>query len=223
MLVSTLGQAKNSRPIDPIAERASATQTGGNEGWGVVRSVVPVLAVSLLLGACAARDPYVSASAATAVGNWRVERQTDRITGAPLSSAILRTTNSSQSAVAFTRPAALQIGCFKDQPVVRMAFEFKVGSNRNSVLGYRFDEKPGHEIEARFLQDFKTVVIEERQEVVQFVTELATSNLLYIRIRSLNAGRTAAEFRVDGAPAAIEAALAQCPVTAEPEHKRKSS
>jgi hypothetical protein len=35
-----------------------------------------------------------------------------------------------------------------------------------------------------------------------------------VRIRSLNAGRTAAEFKVEGAQAAIDAALAGCPVTA---------
>ena len=39
--------------------------------------------------------------------------------------------------------------------------------------------------------------------MAQFVGELATSSVLYVRIRSLNAGRTAAEFKVDGAPAAI--------------------
>ena len=81
------------------------------------------------------------------------------------------------------------------------------------MLGYRFDEKPGHEIEARFLHDFKTVVIEDKAEVAWFVGELATSSVLYVHIRSLNAGRSTAEFQLAGAPAAIEAAFAGCPTT----------
>src|SRR5262249_37442440 len=122
------------------------------------------------------------------------------------------TPKSSNSAVAFRRPATLAIGCFKEQPTVRFAFEFRVGSNKNAVLGYRFDEKPGHEIEARFLQDLKTVGIEETPDVALFMSELATSKDLYVRIRSLNSGRTAADFEVTGAPAAIEAISAQCPI-----------
>jgi hypothetical protein len=175
----------------------------------VVRALF-ALTVPLLLSACAARDPIVSTAGATPVGNWRVERQVDRVTGAPLSSALLRTASSSNSAVAYPEPALLQLMCFKNEPTVRLNFAFKVGSNKNSVLGYRFDEKPGREIEARFLADFKTVVIEDSAEVEQFLGELATSKLLYLRIQSLNAGRTSAEFRLDGAPTAIEAALAQC-------------
>jgi hypothetical protein len=186
---------------------------------GSVRAVIVVIA-ALLLGACAARDPLVSTAAgAKASGNWRIERQVDRVTGAPLSSALLPTRSSSHSGAPFPRPAMLQLTCFKDQPLVRLSFEFKVGSNRNSVLGYRFGEKPGRDIEARFLQDYKTVVIEEKDDVAQFVNELATSNVLYVRIRSLNAGRTTAEFQLDGAPAAIESALAECPLPA-PSRKR---
>jgi hypothetical protein len=167
------------------------------------------------LSACAARDPLVSTAGAKSAGEWRIERQVDRITDAPLSSALLPTKTSSNSAEPFPQPAVLQLLCFKDQPVVRLSFEFKVGSNKNSVLGYRFDEKPGHEIEGRYLQDSKTVVIEKPADVAQFVSELAASNVLYVRIRSLNMGRTTAEFRLNGAPAAIEAAFASCPVPSD--------
>ena len=46
------------------------------------------------------------------------------------------------------------------------------------------------------------------------MTDLASSSLLYVRIRSLTAtGRTSAEFKVAGAPAAIAAAYAGCPLT----------
>jgi hypothetical protein len=171
--------------------------------------------LALTLCACRDRDPLVSSASAIPVGDWRIERQTDRITGEPLSSAILMTAKSSNSAEAYAQPAQLQLLCFKDQPLVRLTFEFKVGSAKNSMLGYRFDEKPGHEIEARFLQDFKTAVIEKKEEVTQFVSELATANVLYVRIRSLNMGRTTAEFRLIGAPIAIDAAYAGCPVAGD--------
>jgi hypothetical protein len=169
-----------------------------------------------------ARDPYVSTAGAKPAGNWRIERQTDRITGTPISSARLVTRSSSHSAEPFPQSAELQLSCFKEQPIVRLAFNVRVGSNRNSMLGYRFDEKPGHEAEARFLQDYKTVVIEDADEVAQFARALAISNVLYVRIRSLNAGRTAAEFKLNGAPAAIEAAYADCPLPAEKPKPRRA-
>jgi hypothetical protein len=174
--------------------------------------LVPAIVLALSAGGCA-RDSLVSTASAVPVGNWKVERQVDRITGAPLSSALLTTRSSSNTAVAFPQIATMQLLCFKSDPVVRIAFEFKVGSTQNSTLGYRFDDKPGHEIDARFIQDYKTVMIEDRAAVAQFVGELATSNALYVRIRSLNAGRSTAEFNLEGAPAAIEAALAGCPAT----------
>lgn len=188
-------------------------------GVCIVRWLLALI-VALPFSACAARDPIVSTAGAKPVGNWRVERQVDRITGAPLSSAILMTASSSNSVVAYPQPAQLQLMCFKDEPVVRINFAFKVGSNKNAVFGYRFDEKPGRETEARFLADFKTVVIEDNAEVEQFLGELATSKLLYVRIRSLNAGRSSAEFKLDGAPTAIEEALSQCRSTGDAARKR---
>lgn len=170
----------------------------------------------MALTACATRDPAVTMAGAATVGNWRIERQVDRITGAPISSAYLPTRAVSNSAIAFPPPAQLQLTCFKDQPLIRLGFDFRVGSNRNSVLGYRFDQNPGREPHARFLQDFRTVVIEERDEVAQFVRELAASRVLYVRIRSLNTARSSAEFQLDGSHAAIEAGLAGCSVTPEP-------
>jgi len=49
--------------------------------------------------------------------------------------------------------------------------------------------------------------------VAHFANEMATSNVLYMHIRALNALRTGAEFPVDGAPAAIAATYASCPLT----------
>ena len=44
----------------------------------------------------------------------------------------------------FQKNAFLQLGCLKNEPIVRVALEVKIGSTRNSELGYRFDEKPGY-------------------------------------------------------------------------------
>jgi hypothetical protein len=189
-----------------------------------------LLALALPFAGCA-RDPYVSTVTTVPAGSWRIERQTDRVTGKPVNSAFVNTRSSSNASVAFPHPATLQLSCFLDRPVVRFVFEFKIGTNLNSFLGYRFDEKPGHEIGARFVQDSTAVMIEEPADVAQFVSDLTTSNTLYIRIRSLNAGRSSAEFKVDGAPEAIAAAFAGCPVVppappppqAKPSSRRRSA
>jgi hypothetical protein len=52
---------------------------------------------------------------------------------------------------------------------------------------------------------------------------MSGSRTLYVRIRSLNAaGRTTAEFNLEGAAAAVQAAFADCPLSGEPA-KRKMS
>ena len=114
-------------------------------------SCVSFRLASALLSWLRAR-PVVSAGYATPAGNWKVERQTDRITGRRVS-ALLTANTGSNSAEPFAQLATLQLLCFMEKPVVRIGFDFKVGSSRNSSLGYRFDEKPGHEIGARFVQD----------------------------------------------------------------------
>ena len=187
-----------------------------------MRACVAVIS-GLLLCACAVRDSFVDAGARTAAaGNWRIERQPDPITRAPLSSALLKGT-SSHSNELFPLPAALQLSCFKDRPIVAFEFSFKVGTTPNSFLGYRFDERPGRDINARFLHTAQRVVIEDPAELAQFVRELASASVLYIRIRSLNAGRTTAEFRVAGAAEAIRAAFADCPLPPEPSRRGKTS
>jgi len=201
-----------SRPLAPLASRL--------QNWrpGVVVRILCLIPAAAALLTCACADPYVVAPTTAlspgnwvSAGNWRIERQTDRVTGKPISSALLVTRNSSSSESLVTQNASMQIGCFMGQPLVKFGFANKVGTDPNSFLGYRFDDKPGHEIGARFLQKADAVVIEDKAEVAQFIGEMATSHSLYVRLRSLNAGRTSAEFTVDGAKTAIEAALAECP------------
>lgn len=204
------------KPRDESA--CGATRSGcrlWRTGVGVrISRVVPVVLAALSLGGCL-RDPYVSTATYQTSGSWKIERTHDRIANAPVSSA-LTTTDASNSNVAFTRPAMMQLMCFIDKPVVNFRFQFKVGTDYNSFIGYRFDEKPGHEIGGKFIANANSVAIEDPADVSRFIADMADSKLLYIRIRSFNAGRTTAEFKVDGAPAAITAAYASCPVKVPP-------
>ncbi len=49
--------------------------------------------------------------------------------------------------------------------------------------------------------------------MAQFISELTPANALLIRIRSFTGGRTTADFKVAGAPAAIAAAYSGCSLT----------
>ncbi len=172
-------------------------------------------AAAMLLAACS-HDPYVNvtdANTKTSDG-WRIEQQLDRVTGAPISSAMLMSSRVSNSAILVPPPARLQLACFKEHAAVVIAFAFKIGSTRNTEFGYRFGDKPGREASVRVVDDYRSVLIEDPNEVVRFSEDMATSNDLYLRIRSLTAsGRTSAEFKVSGAPAAIAVAYAGCPLT----------
>lgn len=169
-------------------------------------------AAGLLLAACTG-DPYVYGGKTRIAGHWRIELQPDRITGAPISSAQITTIHVSNGGIPYPPMASLQLLCFKEQPAVLIKFKFKVGSTRNAEMGYRFDDKPGHEPTVRIVEDYKSLVIEDKDEVAHFVSEMTTANVLYLRIRALNALRTSAEFQIDGAPEAIAAAYASCPIT----------
>jgi hypothetical protein len=190
-----------------------------------MRIVGALVAVTVVLGGCVTRDPAVSVSNATPSGNWKIEKTVDRITGAPLPSAQLMTRTSSNSAVRNERPAGLQLTCFEKQPLVRLSFEFKIGSDANTSLGYRFDEKPGRDdVVSRILRGRQVIVIEDRTAVADFIRDLNGARVLYVRIRSLNAGRSTAEFNLDGSAAAVQAAFAGCPLTpAETGRKRQTA
>ena len=166
----------------------------------------------LLLAGCT-HDAFVNATPFR-VGEWQIDPQTDRITGAPLSNSILMTNRVSHGGMMFAPPAKLQLACFKERAAVIFAFGFKIGSTRNAEVAYRFDEKPGHEPRGRIVNDYLSVIIDDPYEVRQLTGEMATSDVLYLRIRSLTAtGRTSAEFKVAGAAPAIAAAYASCPLT----------
>lgn len=182
-----------------------------------VAFVMMAVVLGACLGACQTRDPYVAGVATRKSGDWRIETQVDRITSAATPYAIAIARDSSNSFAEKPAPAEMHLTCFDGKPFVRFAFEFKVGSDPNSILGYRVDDKPGRDnVNVRFLQQYKSVVIEDKAEVIRFAKEIAGSRTVVVRIRSINAGRTIADFAIDGADAAIEAGFAGCPLTEPP-------
>jgi hypothetical protein len=183
-----------------------------------------VTAMAVMLIAGCTGDSFVYGGHAKMAGHWHIEQQTDRVTGAQISSAQANTRRVSNGNLPFIAPpASLQLACFKQQPTVVIKFEFKIGSTRNAEVGYAVDNRPGRQPAVRIVEDYKTIVIEDPDEVRRFAGDLATANVLYIRIRALNALRTSAEFQVDGAPEAIAAAYASCPLTPPPPPARTSA
>ena len=199
--------------------RTGCRLPGGVNDLRMVWGLIP----ALLLAACVTHDPAVSISNTASAGNWKIERQIDRVTGAPFSSALLFTANASTSALTSTRTASVQLTCLEGQPLVRIAFDFKIGSDNNAILGYRFDDKPGRDnVASRILIGYQVIVIEDRAAVADFVNDMRGAGTLYLRIRSLNAERTTAEFKLEGSEAAVQAGFAGCPLVQEPA-KRKIS
>lgn len=181
-----------------------------------MRGVASVgIIVAGLLGGCA-RDVYVSSEGETRSAEWYISQQIDRITGAPLPSAAVFG-YASNSYVETPKVSNFQLTCFDGRPLARFSFAFKIGNDRESVFGYRFDDKPGHvNVEARVIKDRQIFVIEEPAALATFLSELPGSRRLYIRLRSLIAGRTSAEYPLEGSEEALKAAFANCPMPALP-------
>lgn len=175
------------------------------------------LVQSLAAGAAAVLAGCVTDDGASIrSGSWRIDQRPDRITGTPVAGAFTATSRATNSYILGPDTAVLQLTCFEQRPIVKITFHFKIGSDRNTSLGYRFDDRPGRDsVESRVLLGSRVIVIEDGAAVQQFVSDLRGSAQLFVRIRSLNAGTTAAEFKVDGSEPAIEAAYASCPPPAQ--------
>lgn len=170
-----------------------------------------------VVGVLAALSGCVTATTPDA-GAWKIERGYDRILGKPAGVAQLNARSRSERQAQLRYPydqlqlGSLQLTCFDNVPVVRLEFNHRIGSNRTSTLSYRFDENPGRDAEARFLQTYKVAVIEDPKEVALFVEQLRSSSKLYVRVTSHVAGTSTIEFSLKGAPVAIDAAYQSCPV-----------
>ena len=143
-------------------------------------------------------------------GTWKIEQRTDRVTGTPSTTSTLNV-NAISPITGNLYTGELQLLCFKNQPVVRIAFNYKIGSNRSAAMAYRFDDNPGREAEARFLLYFWTIVIEDPAEVARFIEVMKPASMMFLRVDSLVVGRTTMQLAVRGAPAAIDAAYSTCP------------
>jgi hypothetical protein len=172
---------------------------------------VALIVLAGLLGGCAGDQSAFNAAGPAPAGDWKIDRRIDRISGAPAPTGLLYT-RATNTKVQFAQPALLQLMCFDRAPIVRFAFEFRVGANRSATVQYRFDQKPGRDANVRFLVGSKTFVIEEPGDVAAFADELAASTTLFVRVTSLVSGRTAAEFNIQGASPVIEAAYTPCPL-----------
>jgi hypothetical protein len=183
-------------------------------------ALVGLVVTGLVLGGCI-RDPYVTNYDEIRSGEWWISQQIDRVTGEELPSASVYeyASNTNED---FPKPSSFQMTCLDGKPVVRFAFAFKVGNDKDTVLGYRFDDRPGHEnVESRVLLGKQMVVIEEKAALAQFMSELRGAQALYVRLRSMILGRTAVEYALEGSEAAIDAAFAKCPMPPLPSQPQR--
>jgi hypothetical protein len=168
-----------------------------------------LMVAGLGLGGCA-RDAFVTPSGETRSGAWYIAHQIDRIsdTELPVSSLFAPASNSNYD---WPRVSSLQLTCFEGKPLVRFAFDVKIGTSRNTALAYRFDDRPGHEdVESRVVRNNQIIAIEDPAALATFVSEMAGARTLYVRVRSLNGGRTAVEYPLAGSAAAMRAAFGAC-------------
>jgi hypothetical protein len=171
------------------------------------------------LGLCACASGNIGTPLAGG-GEWKIEQRADRIADQPVQSAMLatRSRNANVTKQNPTNPqmASLQLLCFDGDPVVRFHFSHDVGSDRNSRLSYKLNNKPAVKPNARILQDFQTVMIEDKKDVAVFAAGLRDAKTLDITVTGLINGYTVAEFNVEGGAAAVEASYKTCPVPAAP-------
>jgi hypothetical protein len=189
-------------------------------GGPALRSIAAMIfacALASTLGACTGGNFSTPLSG---TGEWKLGHRADRVADEPIQSAGLttrsRNTKAERNDPAVPQNASLQLICFDGEPVVRFYFTHEVGSDRNSRLTYKFDNKPAAKPNARILQDFQTVMLEDKKDVVTFANDLREAKKLDITVSGLVSGNTVAEFNVEGGAAAIEASYKTCPLPAAP-------
>jgi hypothetical protein len=195
--------------------------------WGsVVRRGVAIV-LALALGGCGSQTvglapPPTAAPAETAsaepppsTGQWKFDKRIDIATGQSVGKVYVITDRvTTLRGKLFSRPAGVELQCFKNKPVVVVQFRQKVGSNRSASLAYRFDDKPPRKAAVHFHRDQMTIEIEDRATVQQFVADLRESRTLFVSIDSVVIGATRAVFPVASAEPAIAHGFANCPLPA---------
>lgn len=181
-------------------------------GAGVLRVRPAAVLLAVITASCAAGDAAWPPTAAPPpdAGRWTLAPRTDAVSGATITTAYIEANR--LNALGGLQSASLQLGCFRGQPVVRIAFNQKIGTNRSATLAWRFDDRPGREAKVRFLSDNKTVIIEDPAEVAAFAGALAVSDKLELTIVSLIFGRSVLRAPVGGGAVALAQAYATCPL-----------
>jgi len=141
---------------------------------------------------------------------WKCDERVERRTGQSASKAFVLTTRVSRRAGRASSRAALELQCFKDKPIVQMRFTERVGGRLGGTVTYRFDDRPPRQPAARFLPDYKALVMDQESDLQQFAAELRSASTLHVTIDSLVAGATRAEFPVYGGEFAIGAGFRHC-------------
>lgn len=201
-------------------------------GWrGVVRTMCrhaetaragALLAAAFALGGCAGEALRTETATKPDTGKWRFESRNDPISGAQVTTAWL-SISSYNFLSGNVYAGELQLMCFKSRPVVRLAFNMKVGSDRTAALAYRFDELPGQHVNASFFAREGIIVIDRKDEVVQFVDQLKDAQTLFLRVTRLRGGGFTAKFPVQGASQAVEATYADCPLRDKPKTRTSAA
>jgi hypothetical protein len=170
---------------------------------GIMRAVIWT-AAALLLGACATPDHPET-------GKWKFEPVFDPTVDAPVTTAFLSISRF-ELLTGDLYEGNLQLMCFRKRPIIRFAFNIKVGTDRSAGVTYRFDGHPAREVNAKFFARDKVIVIDRLDEVEQFVGQLASAQNLFLRITVLTTDSIVARFEVHGARHAIERSFATCPL-----------
>lgn len=181
---------------------------------GILQAARAAVAASLL-AACATGDVSLTTAATPSkpdTGNWSLEPRKDPIAGHGATIARLYVL------LEGLYISELELSCFKGKPVVRLRFSkrLKTGTDKTGSLAYRFDERPGRELKARFFARPHIILVEDKAEVARFVEEMADAELLQLRVHAITARPFTVKFTVRGAPYAIEAAYANCPLPGAP-------
>jgi hypothetical protein len=117
------------------------------------------------------------------LGDWKITKEIDSVAGAKLVSILIYSHKLSHSGLSFAGRFAVQFACLKGQPSIQFVFGFQIGSKADSETAYRFDEQREQLVEVHILRGLSVAVIEDKKEVEQFLTELASANLLYLVIK----------------------------------------
>lgn len=140
---------------------------------------------------------------------WQVSSKVDRISGKPSTSISVGPAQAKYSSRGSRGGfASASVLCADGSPMIMFVFDFPVGSTGTSVVGYRFDEKPGQTPKVDFFNS-SSPVISDASAVATFLDQAQTSAKLYVRVSS-PVGQSDVEFSVNGGGEPIRQFLTTC-------------